>query len=89
MILQSNLEHVISQYVVSFSDINECDSNVCTHSCTDTDGSYFCSCFNGFKLNADKKTCTGMLTWGLGSGTQIFLFMNLKNRITDQRQQNA
>jgi hypothetical protein len=31
-----------------------------------------------FKLNADKKTCKSMLTWGLGSGTQsCLLFLRI------------
>ncbi|VDI73637.1 Hypothetical predicted protein [Mytilus galloprovincialis] len=40
------------------SNINECDANVCTQNCQDTVGSYICSCYTGFKLNADKTSCS-------------------------------
>ncbi|XP_071153468.1 uncharacterized protein [Mytilus edulis] len=40
------------------SNINECDANVCTQNCEDTVGSYICSCYTGFKLNADKTSCS-------------------------------
>ncbi|XP_071150206.1 uncharacterized protein [Mytilus edulis] len=41
------------------SNINECDASVCTQTCQDTVGSYTCSCYTGFKLNADKTSCSG------------------------------
>ncbi|CAC5394799.1 unnamed protein product [Mytilus coruscus] len=44
------------------SNINECDANVCTQNCQDTVGSYICSCYRGFKLNADKTSCSACLS---------------------------
>lgn len=42
------------------SDINECaSSNICDHDCTNTIGSYTCSCRNGYQLNNDGRTCSG------------------------------
>uniref|UniRef100_A0A2C9KBW4 Cubilin n=1 Tax=Biomphalaria glabrata TaxID=6526 RepID=A0A2C9KBW4_BIOGL len=40
-------------------DVNEClNSTACDHSCVNTEGSFTCSCRNGFRLDAtDKKTC--------------------------------
>ena len=35
-------------------DINECeDISVCNHNCNNTDGSYECSCRDGYELEAD------------------------------------
>ncbi|CAG2228191.1 unnamed protein product [Mytilus edulis] len=44
------------------SNINECDANVCTQTCQDTVGSYTCSCYTGFKLNADKTSCSACVS---------------------------
>ena len=43
-----------------FSDINECTegSHNCEQSCTDTTGSFTCSCDSGFTLAADGRSCT-------------------------------
>ena len=41
-------------------DINECDTNNgdCHQNCTNTDGSYYCECNDGYYLDvADNKTC--------------------------------
>ena len=44
------------------SDNNEClsDNGGCDHNCTDSDGSYTCSCNNGYQLNNDGHTCEGL-----------------------------
>ena len=48
--------------MVSFLDINEClNTQICNQDCTNTIGSYFCSCEPGSLLNTDMKTCTGWL----------------------------
>ena len=45
---------------VLFSDINECSEGTdnCDQRCTDTDGSYTCSCNSGYTLAADGQSCT-------------------------------
>ena len=42
-------------------DINECSTNNggCAQDCTNTDGSYFCGCNVGYRLNSDGYTCNG------------------------------
>ena len=43
------------------ADVNECSVNNggCSDVCTNTVGSYQCSCSTGFTLQSDGKTCTG------------------------------
>ena len=48
-----------SQYYVFILDVNECTENVCAQSCTNTNGSYTCSCYAGYTLESDN-TCEGM-----------------------------
>ena len=46
------------------ADINECAEGIddCVQRCTDTDGSYVCSCAPGYLLTNDSRGCDGMLT---------------------------
>ena len=43
-------------------DINECsdDNGGCAQSCTNTPGSYYCSCGSGYSLDLDGQGCTGI-----------------------------
>ena len=47
--------------VCSHSDIDECLEGLdgCDHNCTNTDGSYYCTCIDGYVLESDNHTCTG------------------------------
>ena len=51
------------QYTCHFpwSDIDECvgDTAGCEHSCTNTNGSYYCSCNSGYVLVAGGHMCNG------------------------------
>lgn len=40
-------------------DINECASSPCEYSCTNTDGSFECSCDDGYALGLDGLSCQG------------------------------
>ena len=42
-------------------DINECALNNgnCSQTCTNKNGTYMCSCTNGYLLNPDNRTCSG------------------------------
>ncbi|XP_052806264.1 fibulin-1-like [Mya arenaria] len=41
------------------SDIDECSSGTarCSHTCTNTQGSFTCSCRSGYSLGSDRRTC--------------------------------
>ena len=43
-------------------DINECSTNNggCAHNCANSQGSFTCSCRNGFQLASDERSCNGM-----------------------------
>ena len=45
----------------SITDVNECatDNGNCGQFCTNTVGSYTCSCNTSYSLNADARTCAG------------------------------
>lgn len=45
----------------NYPDVDEClsDNGGCDHNCTDSDGSYTCSCNNGYQLNSDGHKCDG------------------------------
>ena len=44
-------------------DVDECVMGTagCDHNCTNTEGSFFCFCSDGFSLEADGKTCSGRM----------------------------
>ena len=43
------------------ADIDECVVGLagCDQKCTNTAGSYFCNCMDGYVLESDNHTCTG------------------------------
>ena len=45
-----------------FLDVNECINNNggCSQNCTNTNGSFFCSCDKGYQLKSDGSTCEGI-----------------------------
>lgn len=44
-----------------FTDINECatDNGGCDHTCTNTDGAFFCTCDDGYSTPDVGFTCIG------------------------------
>ena len=48
-------------YILSL-DIDECTLNThnCQHNCHDTNGSFNCSCNDGYRLKTDNANCSGM-----------------------------
>ena len=49
-------------WIIFSIDVDECSkgSHNCDQICTNTDGSFTCSCEPGFKLSTDRKSCIGM-----------------------------
>ena len=64
---QSELEFIVWYVVTTYGivckilDIDECseDSDNCAQNCTDTDGSFDCSCRSGYRLANDSQGCDG------------------------------
>lgn len=44
-----------------YLDIDECALSIsgCSHNCTNSNGSYFCTCYPGFEILNDNRTCIG------------------------------
>ena len=61
------------------SDINECDEGIsgCNQTCTNTNGSYICSCYNGYVLDADDHSCNGKvivhITYVITASSQMLM----------------
>ena len=45
---------------IANTDVDECIKNPCDHNCTNTDGSFTCSCNNGYELDDNGRSCNGM-----------------------------
>ena len=45
-----------------YPDIDECTEQIdgCAQICTDTDGSYTCSCNSGYELSTNDRDCDGV-----------------------------
>ena len=57
-------------------DINECEGyNDCHQICTNTNGSYYCSCDTGFVLLADNRTCQGYHCYSLACNVTASVVM--------------
>ena len=49
--------------MVRISDIDECMEDPCDHNCTNTDGSFTCSCNNGYELDENGRSCNGIFIY--------------------------
>ena len=48
-----------------YSDIDECQNSPCDHNCTNSVGSFMCSCPANYIIASDGLTCTGMTSFRL------------------------
>ena len=53
---------IANTYACILSDTDECAKTPCDHTCTNTDGSFTCSCNNGYELDENGRSCNGMYT---------------------------
>jgi hypothetical protein len=62
-------------YEMCFSDVNECDDNPCSENalCTDTVGSFFCTCKEGF-TGDPFRGCVGELCF-----QKVFIIINFNS----------
>ena len=58
---QSDLYALIYSVIMSLPDVNECNESNggCSHICNNTEGSFECSCSDGYELDSDGATCLG------------------------------
>ena len=47
-------------FLILFTDIDECDLDICEQECNNTIGSYYCTCREGYYLGNDNRSCLGM-----------------------------
>lgn len=61
MLSHENESVEIVSLIILPTDRNECGlaNGGCEHVCTNTDGSYDCSCNSGFQLGSNGRTCKG------------------------------
>ena len=71
-------DHIKSFHYFPSADINECDEGLdgCHQICTNTNGSFECSCRPEFVLQSDQSTCNGILSI-IKSRFSIILWCNL------------
>ena len=50
-------------YFLTLLGVNVCNQMSCEHKCINTNGSFLCQCNAGYVLNADKRSCDGMLVY--------------------------
>ena len=62
-------ESMVENLSPIFSDIKECeqDNGGCDHICTESEGSFQCSCRSGFNLESDGRSCSDIDECSAGS----------------------
>ena len=60
--LRFRLMYNIMRHYFYNVDVDECgdDTDGCSQTCTNTEGSFTCGCTDGYVLNVDGTTCDGM-----------------------------
>ena len=52
----------IANHCIQPTDNNECSLSPCEQNCTNTVGSFACSCSDGYVLNTNGQSCNGQFT---------------------------
>ena len=68
-----------------FAEVHECleNAHLCEHNCTNTAGSYFCSCYPGYFLASNNFSCTSECSFASWPGDTSHLFINLPLSLID------
>ena len=76
IIILINVEYILKK----FPDINECatSNGNCTQVCTNTVGSYYCSCMTGYTLNSNGQACDGRFFY-MTAAIMVSLLQTLMN----------
>ena len=63
IIVQFLCFHVVCIYIFAYIwlDTDECLELPCDHNCNNTEGSFICSCRDGYLLDDDRLSCNGEL----------------------------
>ncbi len=85
IIMLDSIHLLVSKIICAFTDIDECKilNGGCEQVCANRNGSYECSCYEGFNLDAPSSSCTGK--W-LSEGPP--LFMNKSSSLRCQNEHN-
>ena len=56
-----NMQAVNNKFNMHHTDINECALGIhgCNQNGTNTNGSYMCSCYLGYQISSNNRTCVG------------------------------
>ena len=57
-------------------DIDECLSSPCEHICSNTLGSFQCSCNSGYQLDFNGRSCSGRQLYGIHNMHTIYVCMH-------------
>ena len=60
--MEQHYNYVVSLHIPS--DVDECSllNGGCHHDCSNTIGGFHCSCYEGYTISTDKRTCQGTTT---------------------------
>ena len=68
-------------------DENECatGNNNCEQLCRDTEGSYYCACHKGYRVDADRITCQGKMKPLYSRATSVYKQEPVAMLVSNQR----
>ena len=53
---------IMNSWYILLLAYDDCTENPCEHICTNNNGSFTCSCYNGYELDENGRSCNGMYT---------------------------
>ena len=82
--------HPLWTHLCVRSDIDECvrKTSGCQHNCSNNIGSFTCFCYTGYRLNTDKRTCSGnylIVCWVSTNCREGFVTASVTDTVREQR----